>query len=1094
MSDESPVAVLYDETGTLAVKVTEAGTPPAPEDPALVVAISPNSTLETADASVGPVDDDAPSDATLVAGIDSDGVLRALLALSDGRLVVTTDGESIDVLGPLTDAELRATPVDVLGPLTDAELRAAPVDVLGPLTDAELRAAPINVLGPLTDAELRAAPVDVSLIVAAPLPVVGAYVDGDPDAGVFVMPVAGSDGSNLQLIQTLSDGRVVVTDGGAGFFVKGTVEEGAMPVPARGMLALGTDGIDAHFLRTDLSGVLAVMDAGGSLTVDGPITDAELRAAPIDVLGPLTDTELRASPVPVLLDEPIDIEFPGDRIVFNNDTLVGDGESAIFEAFRGGVVRLVVDFQGIPVDVDSITFYIAEVDPAVGTVLDSLSTDPSFGFGVLTLQKHLRYGSSVKVGWIIATSGTPSLPGVFGRLIDVQATPSEGSGVGDTVPLSSVQLGGLSSGAYGSGNFTKLRAYTVDAAAPGPPDEENVLGVSIRLSEMGGSVEGGTAANPLRTRDLASGPGGGSISDVMQVGGQDDFGIATPLSLNSDSRLRTTVSEPGSAGAGTLNALNAVATLSLVSFSLAQARGASFEITAGGNLVGTLVPEVSYNGGSVWHATRFIALGTGAIVSSLTGTFSAAAAYSIVTAHGVTNVRVRVSAYTSGSTSSSIRFGDGFVIPTSVTGPLSDTELRATPVGVSDAGGSLTVDDGGLTLSIDDGGGTVTVDDGGSSLTVDSPQWPAALVGGRLDINLGAWFGSTAPTVGQKAMAASIPMVVASDQTAIPVSDGGLTLSVDDGGGSVSVDDGGSSITVDGPLTDAQLRAAPVAVLGPLTDTQLRATAVPVSDGASSLTVDDGGLNLSVDDGGGTLTVDDGGASLTVDSTQWPAALVGGRLDINLGAWLGSTAPTVGQKTMANSIPMVVASDQSAIPVSDGSSSLTVDDGGLNLSVDDGGGTLTVDDGGSSLTVDSTQWPAALVGGRLDINLGAWLGSTAPTVGQKTMANSIPMAFASDQSALPTTVSPAPTGTLSNVASSATNVTLLAANAARRGATLYNDSTQVCYVKFGTTASNTSYTVRLSSQDYYEVPFGYTGRIDGIWAAANGSMRVTEIT
>lgn len=46
-----------------------------------------------------------------------------------------------------------------------------------------------------------------------------------------------------------------------------------------------------------------------------------------------------------------------------------------------------------------------------------------------------------------------------------------------------------------------------------------------------------------------------------------------------------------------------------------------------------------------------------------------------------------------------------------------------------------------------------------------------------------------------------------------------------------------------------------------------------------------------------------------------PSALVGGRLDTNLGAWLGSTAPTVGQKTMADGVPVVVASDQSVIPV-----------------------------------------------------------------------------------------------------------------------------------------------------------------------------------
>lgn len=76
------------------------------------------------------------------------------------------------------------------------------------------------------------------------------------------------------------------------------------------------------------------------------------------------------------------------------------------------------------------------------------------------------------------------------------------------------------------------------------------------------------------------------------------------------------------------------------------------------------------------------------------------------------------------------------------------------------------------------------------------------------------------PTVGQKAMAASAPVVIASDQSAVPVS------------GTVTANTGLTQ-----PLTDAQLRATsvPVSVSGTvpvsggLTDTQLRATAVDVS-------------------------------------------------------------------------------------------------------------------------------------------------------------------------------------------------------------------------------------------------------------------------
>jgi hypothetical protein len=83
---------------------------------------------------------------------------------------------------------------------------------------------------------------------------------------------------------------------------------------------------------------------------------------------------------------------------------------------------------------------------------------------------------------------------------------------------------------------------------------------------------------------------------------------------------------------------------------------------------------------------------------------------------------------------------------------------------------------------------------------------------------------------------------------------------------------------------------------------------------------------------------------------------------------------------------------------------------------------------------------------------------------------------------------------LANVTASASNVTLLASNSARRMAMIYNDSTSILYVKLGATASSTSYTIQMQPYAYYELPIPvYTGIIDGIWVAANGSARVTEI-
>lgn len=104
--------------------------------------------------------------------------------------------------------------------------------------------------------------------------------------------------------------------------------------------------------------------------------------------------------------------------------------------------------------------------------------------------------------------------------------------------------------------------------------------------------------------------------------------------------------------------------------------------------------------------------------------------------------------------------------------------------------------------------------------------------------------------------------------------------------------------------------------------------------------------------------------------------------------------------------------------------------------------------------------------------------------------------MSSDRSLL--TTQRATTPTLTSVAASASSVSLLAANNARKGATITNDSSAVLYIKLGATASTTSYTVTLAGAagapfSYYEVPFGYVGAIDGIWASATGNARITEI-
>lgn len=87
------------------------------------------------------------------------------------------------------------------------------------------------------------------------------------------------------------------------------------------------------------------------------------------------------------------------------------------------------------------------------------------------------------------------------------------------------------------------------------------------------------------------------------------------------------------------------------------------------------------------------------------------------------------------------------------------------------------------------------------------------------------------------------------------------------------------------------------------------------------------------------------------------------------------------------------------------------------------------------------------------------------------------------------------TATRSTVAASVTAVDLAAANANRKGLTILNDSTATLYVALGAGATATDCTAILpGSMSYYEVPAGYTGQVTGIWSAASGAARVTELT
>lgn len=102
---------------------------------------------------------------------------------------------------------------------------------------------------------------------------------------------------------------------------------------------------------------------------------------------------------------------------------------------------------------------------------------------------------------------------------------------------------------------------------------------------------------------------------------------------------------------------------------------------------------------------------------------------------------------------------------------------------------------------------------------------------------------------------------------------------------------------------------------------------VVVNQPGVHLVDEDGNLLEITNDGGaykveviGKLRDSSGSIIDPVTKAQLPASLVGGRLNQNVGSWFGSTVPTVGQKTMANSVPIVIANDQTTLSVTSGAS------------------------------------------------------------------------------------------------------------------------------------------------------------------------------
>lgn len=275
-----------------------------------------------------------------------------------------------------------------------------------------------------------------------------------------------------------------------------------------------------------------------------------------------------------------------------------------------------------------------------------------------------------------------------------------------------------------------------------------------------------------------------------------------------------------------------------------------------------------------------------------------------------------------------------------------------------------------------------------------------------------------------------------------------------------AVNDNGGSLTVDGTVDVGNFPAVQ-----------------PVSDNGGSLTVD------------GTVTANQGTAAGL--GAPWPVILVSGSDVIGTATHpifiTGSIAAVAaGVQEITGSVKLsepVAISNFPAVQIVSGSNWIPTITGSVvvanQVNVTGSVGItapVTVLQGTSPWIISGSSWIPTITGSVRVENIVQVTGSVV--IG--TRVDTRLLAMSATLIATPATAS--------------ANVTLVGANPARAGLTIYNDAKKIVYVKFGVSASLTDYTMQMADDDYYEVPFGYTGRIDAFAdVGAIGAIRVTEI-
>lgn len=299
---------------------------------------------------------------------------------------------------------------------------------------------------------------------------------------------------------------------------------------------------------------------------------------------------------------------------------------------------------------------------------------------------------------------------------------------------------------------------------------------------------------------------------------------------------------------------------SFASYALASIEAAIVQVLYSG-ATGTTVVEVSSDGGSRWIRPSVFQPGTTNYTNSFTDSFSV-----VINTAGQTHLRVRTIASWSGAAAA-------FITET----------VNTRPITIVDPLPNLNT----TNLALETGGNLAAA---AASLSV-LDDWDES---DRAKVNI--IVGQAGVQAGAGAVSANTQrVVIATDQTVIPINDNG------------------GSITVDGTVAVTQ-STSPWVVSGTVAATQSGAWSVTANAGTN--------LNTSALALETTQTAQNtliGAVTETAPATDTASSGLNGRLQRiaqRITSLIALLPTSLGQKTMANSFAVVLASDQSTLPVS----------------------------------------------------------------------------------------------------------------------------------------------------------------------------------